>query len=330
MVSTFERSITGGGEIRLRARFLDDLGEGATASGVLLHIWDPDNAVNFDNLSGAYQTNISPTYVGNGIYQYDFTLPIDATEGTWKDGWTGLLNQQELEEDFTFTVYAGGSVENLGNQIFNNNVVEIILASGLRAADGAYLGEETTIEFLTTCTPAYSNVRKVRLSAGGFLGNVYDDAIQTAIHEASIEADTITFNTDDQETSVFYHARREYVTCSASSMLMQNLANNTLRSKTLADLSVEYDTNALQRSIERTLDCMDKWAGQVIAGGNAISSSMPKGVVKGSSDPDRIEVGRMWYSTPSDQVSRRSPSGNVRFRDSGSRRYKKTTLKRYW
>ena len=108
MVSTFDRSVSGGGEIRLRARFLDDLGVEATASGVFLHIWDANGTVDFDDLSSAYQSNISPTYLGNGIYQYDFSVPIDAVEGTWKDGWTGLLNQQSLEESFTFTVYAGG------------------------------------------------------------------------------------------------------------------------------------------------------------------------------------------------------------------------------
>ena len=140
----------------------------------------------------------------------------------------------------------------------------------------------------------------------------------------------MVFNTADQNTSIFYHARREYVTCLAASTLLQNLANNSLKVKTLDNVHVEYDTTVLHRSIDRTMECMNRWLGQVISGGAAITATMPKGVIKGSSDPDRIEVGRMWYSTPSDSVSRRSPSGNVRFRDAGSRRYRKTTIKRYW
>ena len=150
---------------------------------------------------------------------------------------------------------------------------------------------------MTTISPAYTSVRKVRLEVGGFIKNVPDYTLQTAILEGSIEADILTFQTSDINTSLYEHARREYVTCLAASSLLNNISSGSLRSKTLGDLSVWYNPDALKDAMGRALDCLDKWEAQVIAGGYARAGTNPARVIKGELDPDRITPGRLWEST---------------------------------
>lgn len=326
----FNREVVAGETIRLRVKFLDDLSESATASGVKLHVFEPDVTVDFDDPSNAFVQNETPLYVGGGVYEYDLSLPIDATEGTWHDAWYGMLNQQELEYSFNFSVVAGGTIQQIGNQIYPNNLIEVTVASGIRATDGTYLGEELSVEFLTKASPAYATTRKVRLSSGGFLSNVTDKTLQLAIVEASVEADVLNFKTDSVNTSIFQHARREYVTCLASSIILQNVANNTLKTKTLADIHVEYDTAVIQSQMQRLIDCMDRWQAQIMAGGHARGLQQAAGVVKGDLDPDRPIAGRMWYSVGNDQTSRRIPAGNNSYKPRGYRRYYKTFRRKYW
>lgn len=312
------RRIRAGQTLTLLARFKDDLGEGTQASGVYVHIFEPTIDTTDDSLA----TVVSgvPTYLGEGVFSYDYNIPYAGPEGAWHDKWIGTLNTQALEATLEFDVYTAGAFTALDNQLFVNDLVTVSIPSGIYATDGTYLESEYEFEFMTTTNPSYTNTRKVRLEAGGFLGSVEDDTIQTSILEASIEADVLTFTSIRTNSALYQHARREYVTCLASAMLVNNLGNMQLKGKTLGDLSVQYDTNGIRDMLGKLQECMEKWTGQLLAGGGARARTQPSYVVKGAADPDRPAIGRVWDNRGA------HPVANMRAKNQQTRRY----LKTYW
>jgi hypothetical protein len=180
---------------------------------------------------------------------------------------------------------------------------------------------------MVVTSPSYTNVRKVRLEVGGFLTDIEDDTIQTSILEASLEADVLTFAKTETNSKLYLHARREYVTCLASAMLLSNLDNTLLKSKKLGDLAVDYDTAGLRDMLKKLSDCASKWLPQLIAAGGARASTQPMGVVKGAFDPDRPAVGRLWESPVNGFTSGHSqPAANTKSRNADQRRY----LNSFW
>ena len=321
------REVRAGETIPLRVRFKDDLTDPAQAGSVYVHLYEPETT-EFE-LENAHTVSGIPTYLGEGIFEYSFTVPDDGPDGIWFDQWEGLLTGQELEGLFSFEVSASGVIDQLPAQLYNNNLVQITVSSGIRATDGTALAEDYEFEFMTTTSPSYTNVRKVRLEVGAFLAQVEDDAIQTAILEGSLEADILTFNTIKINENLYNHARREYVTCLASSMLLNNVSI-LLKSKTLDNFRVEYDTAGMQKALDRVLDCLNKWEPQLLSGGGAKAIRSPRYMVKGALDPDRPAVSRMWQSTEMGTISRRIPVANDARRPAGNRRFLRTYRKKLW
>lgn len=319
------RSIRAGETITLRARFLDDLGEAIEASNVWLRIFDAEADVN--DPGTAVLSSGNATYFGAGIFEYQYPVPGSGPDGIWYDQWYGDVPSQQLYANLSFEVGASGVVQSFSNQLDVNNVVEITLNSGIMGTDGSYLSEDYTFSFLTTTHPTYTNTRKVRLDYGGFLADLLDDTLQISILEASLEADELTFSAA-QNSKVFQHARREWVTCKAASILMSNLGNNALRSKSLGDLSVSYDTNGLRDSMEKAIDCMAKWEPQLMSGGYARAQQNPQGVVKGELDIDRPTIGRLWHGSPETSA----PAANTKAKYPNERRWKSiySSKKRHW
>lgn len=322
------RAARAGETIILRSRFIDDLSEAEEASSVYVHIYEPDTTdFSFEN---ALVVSGIPTYFGEGIFEYEFPIPNCSVGGEWYDVWYGTLTCQVVSGIFSFNVVASGIAQELHNQLSNNNVVKVTIASGIAATDGSYLEEPYEIEFLTTINPSYTSARKVRLEIGSYLANIPDYTIQSAILEGSIEADLLTFQTSESNTNFYQHARREYVTCYVASILLNNIAANSLKSKTLDNLSVQYDTTGLQRSLDRLANCMDKWLPQLMAAGLAKSATNPSMVVKGELDPDRHFAGRMWETTSSPGESERMPLSNTKVYNTSQRRLKNSYRKRWW
>jgi hypothetical protein len=325
------RTIRAGQPIKLRAQFKDDLNETAQASPVYIHVYEPDEVL---DISNAILVSGIPTYLGEGIFEYEYTVPSTGPGGIWTDVWYGTLTGQTLSGIFNFTVSADGAITEIDQQLHNNNLVTLTLTSGILATDGTGLSEEYTAEFMTTTNPSYTNLRKIRLEVGSFVVNLEDDVIQTSILEASIEANILSFTTTATNSDLFEHARREYTTCMASSILLNNLNNTSLRAKTLGDLHVEYDTNGIRDSLTRLQNCIDKWHPQLLAGGGVTAKRRPALVVKGILDPDRPDVSRSWQSTEDGSVSRRLPAANTRERASGERRslrtYRNRLSKKWW
>lgn len=326
------RSVRAGETIKLRARFKDDLQQATEATDVFVHIFEPDEDTS--NLANAFVVSGIPTYLGQGIFEYEFMTPACDSGGTWHDVWEGELACQDINAEFAFSVVDTGSFAALPCQLYDNDLVEVILPSGIMALDGSDLESPYSFEFMVTTSPSYTNVRKVRLEIGGFLGNIQDDTIQTAILEASLEADVLTFTTSVTNNNLFLHARREYTTCLASSMLLNNLGNLQLKSKTLADLSVSYDTNGIRDMLGKIQGCLEKWMPQLTSGGGARAASQPVMVVKGAFDPDRPAVGRLWESENNGFViGSPTPAANIKLRNQNQRRYLKTHYprgKRWW
>jgi len=325
------REVIAGQEIDLRVRFKDDLGDPAVASGVWIHIFEPGVDTS-EEVNAFVSSSGQVEYIGEGIFEYSFTTPGTATEGTWSDLWSGILNGQVISEEFNFEVYNAGELEYLTNQLYNNNLVEVTLSSGIMATDGTYLDDGYSFEFLTETDPAYTNLRKVKLEIGSYLEDLSDLTLQLAIFEASLEVDQISFETD-QNTEFYQHARREWTTCKVAFTLLDNIASHGLKSKTLDNLHVEYDTNAVNRTILRIMDCLQKWEPQVIAGGYALDAQQPVRFVKGEYDYDRPIVGRMWAPTNDNAgVSDKRPGANYMDKLSSSRRFERAfkSRKRFW
>lgn len=319
------RSIRAGGTIRLRAKFKDDLQDPAQASGVYVHIFEPDADVT--DLGNAFLVSGVPIYLGQGIFEYEFSTPLCGPDGLWNDLWVGELTCQTISGVMGFDVTTSGMAQQFDCQLFCNDIVQVNLTSGIQATDGTNLEEEYDAEFMTTASPAYTNIRKVRLEVGAYINTLPDMVLQLAILEASLEASVLTFAPQLTNSALFQHARREYTTCSASKGLLTNVGNLLLRSKTLADLSVTYDTNGVRNAVASLMDCMDKWEPQLIAGGGAKAATQPSHVVKGELDPDRQAVSRMWMPTDKANPGSRIPAANDRVRQQGQRRHKRTFTK---
>lgn len=323
------RSVRGGDMLTLRSRFQDDTLVNAQASGVYINIY-PAGA-DLTNNSAALVYSGSPVYFDQGIFEYNYNTPEIGPDGLWHDVWYGTLNNQLLSGVFTFFVAASGEINSIGGQLNINNLVELTIPSGIKALDGTSIAAPIQVEFMTTVAPHYSDQRKIRLEIGGYIQNIGDDTLEQAILESSIEADQLTFNKSHINSALYMHARREYVTCRSGLMLLTNLGNAALRGKTLADLRVEYDTQAIRDTMKRMQDCIDRWQRQVMTGGLAVASEQPEFVVKGAFDPDRPAIGRLWNSTDTAAGSGRIPASNTKVRNPFSRRYSGTFVpKRYW
>ena len=91
----YPRGARAGEHIKLRARFKDELDKPMQATSVIVNIFPPgtgDFALeNAETVSGV------PTYLGAGIFEYDYHIPDDAPDGLWYDQWLGNLTYQQVD-----------------------------------------------------------------------------------------------------------------------------------------------------------------------------------------------------------------------------------------
>jgi hypothetical protein len=310
-----------GETITLRACFTDSAGEPLEATSVTVNLFEPDLDPSTDTPT---VSGLVPTYVGGGVFEID--VVASAPGGTWVDQWTGDILGTTTSVNLSYSVLDSGAIYSYPTfGLYKNNLVEIILDDSIASTGGTVLGSDFVSRFTTEYSPLCSSVRKIRLEAGGLLGNIQDDTINLAILEASLEADTISF-AGIQNAKVYNHAKREYVTCRASQMLASNIlaSGGILKSKLLSDFRVDYDTQGLLELLDRLGSKCKKWESQVMSGGQTRYSSRPRGVVKGELDPDRPLIGRLWTSHRSSE----KPIGNRRVLPAGKRRWRKGYIPR--
>lgn len=203
-------------------------------------------------------------------------------------------------------------------QLNDNNLVSVVLGSGINSTSGNYLASDYTFWFTTTYTPYYCTLKKIRLDIGSFISSVSDDTVNMAIHQASISADAMTWNKVNLTDTYYQFVRTQWSCCKASEILLLNATGrDNLKRKKLADLEVEYATLD-NVSLDRALSCMEKWENSLRVGGRTVRAPMM--FVKGELDPDRPTIGRGW-GYANEQMY---PVANTRTRSTGSRKYKNT------
>lgn len=321
------RTISAGGIIGLRIQFKDDLGKPSEAQNVKVFLFQP-GADTSDNANAVDPAGFTPVYLGEGVYEHQYTTACTPV-GEWTDKWTGDLPcQAGLTTTLAFTVEVGASevVSFEGPQVFNNNLVTVTLLPGIASTTGETFSSPIEIEFFTTLSPYYTSTNKVGLEVGSLVTEIKDLTSAMAILEASIEADALSFSLTEVNSELYNHARREYVTAASAFRLVSNVGGTLLKSKTLGDLSVTYDTEAHKNTLEYLQEMMRKWGDQLMAGGGAKAIRNPKMVVKGSLDPDKPTFDRMWEGTGVNK----NPSANSSKQTITGRRSLKTYKKRWW
>lgn len=302
----------------LRVQFLDAAFVPIEATSVTVDLFAPglDPAVDTPTVAA-----LVPVHIGDGIFELTFT-PI-APGGGWIDKWTGTIIGTVTSTTQRFTVLNDGFIASYPlSGLRENQLITLTLDSSISDTSGTSLEEDDVILFTTQYSPLYSSVRKVKLEAGGLLGNIPDDTVNLSILEASIEADVLSFNKTLINSDLYTHAKREYVTSNAAIVLAQNVLANggILKSKFLADFKVEYDTGILSSLLDRLHANAKRWLDQIMSGGGARKIRNPQGVVKGEYDPDRPQTGKMWEGIRTGET----PIGNTKKLPYGSRRWRTT------
>jgi hypothetical protein len=301
---------------RLRVQFFDAAGQPIEATSVTVDLFAPGLNPDVDTPT---ITGLIPTYNGQGVFE--LLVTAIGPGGQWADRWTGSILGTPTIAVQKFSVISDGIIASYPiHGLGENTLVEILLSKDITSINGVSLDEDFGFFYTTSYNPLYSSVKKVKLDAGGMIGNLPDDTINLAILEASIEADVLHFRKAIINENVFVHARRQYVTCLAAQGLAQNILANggVVKSKALADFKVEYDVNILGDLLRSLNDCCKKWEAQIQTGGGARTVRNPRMVVKGELDPDRPATGKLWYGLSSGE----QPIGNNKYRTSGTRRWR--------
>lgn len=307
---------------KFRVRFTDEYSDPVEATNVSVSIWEANTDPDIDL---PIASGLTPDYLGFGVYQLEYT-PVGIA-GTWYDEWTGEIYGLSTTSRASFQVIEGGHIlpyPTLGP--IENNVIEVILPSGVMSIDGSVLSEDYSFLFTTTYCPLYADDNKLRLIAGGILNSAPQITLLNALLEASLEADALTF-LKGNNSALFLHARREYTACRAALILGQNIlaAGGILQSKELSDFKVAYNTDVLFDLIKEMMSICRRWEEQLMAGGLARTLRDAQVFVKGAFDPDRPQIGRDWREVQSNQL----PIGNIKNLHPGERRYKTTSKYRY-
>lgn len=212
-----------------------------------------------------------------------------------------------------------------------NNLIALTLDKDIADINGLKLEEDYDFYFTTRYDPLYCSLRRLRLNAGQYMTTIPDDALNLAIHMASLEADQRTWNKANLEDNFYHFVRSEWTCCRAAQIVLSNTVGGPGRpkSKKLGDLEVEFDTTTqnVMVPLERIQQCLDKWDRELMAGGREVQKPMYG--VKGELDIDRPSIGRSWLHTR-DWMNTQTPAANMRVRPSISRRWRSVYGHRGW
>jgi len=291
---------------------------------------DPRNSATVD-ADAIVLDSTTVTSVANGIYQYTYTVSVDAHVGTWFDRWVitidGISSTAILQFDVTASAGNTAASTNEGTVVLMpNNAIVITITDDIQAEDGSALTDGFQYYFTTPYTPLHSTVKKVRLKAGAYMTSIPDDTISLAIFEGSLEADAITFGmahpprtavtyvvdtrtivgtnvrytglwpvtTSRSGGSYFRLALEKYTTCMAVWFILSNSLGPTAKKKRLADFSVDYGDGSLKDFMGSLRDECSEWESVLQSGGHITKgASLPPGIgLKGVSHGDHPPIGR--------------------------------------
>jgi hypothetical protein len=289
------------------------------------------NATQTDGGTGPYASSGQLVQrTGVGRFTYSFVLPADSELGLGFDSWEATVDNELTSGTFTFVIVGGGTIAS--TQLYKNNVVYIELDKDIAAEDGTTLGSDYQSYFTTTYDPLYAPARRLRIDLGNLISNIPDDTLNLVLFEASRQADDLMFVLHNggmlANTKYFARAKYMYTVCLAKVMLLEIILSNggAAKYKRLGDLDVRYD-DSITDVLNEARQCMMEYEDILKNGGHI--SLKPQMAIKGSRDPDRPQIGRVWEPT-STWGSRDSqiPAANTRTRQFGKRRYKKNYINR--
>jgi hypothetical protein len=295
-----------------------------TTSGVTATTFSVTDTSPDDQATNLDLQDADTTITVNFSEVIDNTTVSSSTISVISEPVTGEVDSPDVGVTFSgslpFVAAVSGSVLQItvvSGYIFDNNVVTVKLEDDIKSVYGVALSEDYEFYFSSSYTPMYSSVRKVRLEYGAQLSGVADDTINLAIFEASTLADALVWASASTSSTYFLRARREWTTCKAGEMLLTNMLgiHGGLRAKKLGDMEVQYSQNDLQITLERAINCTQKWLAVLHGGGYAVQT--PTIAVKGEYDIDRPPIGRGWGRT-----SGGVPIANAKRRQNLARRWK--------
>lgn len=310
------RTVAQDGTVELIVQFTDGNGDPVAPDGdVIVSLFEPDfppfDPDVTDGDAIVLDAIVAPVSGTTGLYSYTYTLAPDSSVGVWYDRWEAEIDGVPIEMIFDFTVTEKTSIVSAG--LAENMIVTVTLDSSIANEDGVTLGTNQEVMFSTTLNPMYASSDLLSLEIGSFIPGIPEFTLDLAIHWASVQADAHTFKRRAQIHPVtnapvysngarnqdyFDVMRTQYVLCRAGHMMINNVLSNAVKSKTLADLSVSYDTGRLTSKLADLEKCISETR-RILNSNGTLSegASLPAtSTVKGAKDIDRPPFGREWAS----------------------------------
>ncbi len=299
-----------GETVSLRAIFRDPAGNPVDPDSVVgppitytltLYIYDEtataatiQAAIDADDYSGAAitVTSSSLTRISTGFFEYLWAIPEGTDTGTWHDVWVCEINGVEAADYFAIEVVETPEIEI--QTIGENTLIVIVLDSSIAGDSGNTLEDEVQLSFSTRYNPYYASTDLVRLECGSWIDGIPGDTLALMIHWSSISADAYVGNTQ-YSSPRFQTARTKFVIFDAALRSLVLPANLGGKTKSLGDLFIKNDSN-FEAVIADLKWEREQWARVMNAGGQIVpgQSLAPDFGVKGTYDPDRRKIGRLW------------------------------------
>jgi hypothetical protein len=274
------------------------------------------NSSNITSVSATFSSNLDITTVNSSSVSAS-GYAANGYRGTDPE-YTGALTLVNLE-----VVGAVLTITLDPDEIFDNNVVTIMLDETIADTNGNSLAEDYSFYFGTEYDPFYAGIRQVKLRLGNFGSYYPDETIALAIWDASKEADAFAPHIDIITDSEGYiRAREQFVVCFAAWILVSGGTGSLGESvrKRLGDFDVSRSPSGA--SFDDDLkDCISYYQAIMDGGGVLGKKYKPVNVVKGDYDTDSPHFGRLWEIPE-------VPVGNARVLYTDSRRWYKTHLGR--
>jgi hypothetical protein len=274
------------------------------------------------NSSGTLVTTIASASITNittGFYEYSYTVPSDATEGLWKDKWSGQIGGVDISNEFTFKIMETGSIKL--QTVNGNTLIVILLSKTIADTDGNALGEEKQLTFSTRYSPYYASPDLVRLECGNWLNGIPDDTLSLMIHWASKEADVYR-KRSIKNRDIFETARLKFVVYDVALRCLMLPVNGSGGTKQLGDLLIKNNMD-FGKAIKDIRDKREEWLRVLNSGGSIVPGQgfAPSIAIKGQYHPENKKMGRLWWSP--DEFPYNQPAGNKSFRKGTQRKFRK-------
>ena len=284
------------GTAELIVRVLDGENNLIDPTSILVDIYPPGfDPRDVDTLPGdAVILDAVPTKMATGIYQYNYSVAVDADDGTWYDHWTWVVDGVSQDYTLEFTVVERVNLESYDVQY--NHMIRVILDSSISSLTTAEeLSADYEMFFTFELNPFYSSLRLLEMEGGAYIQDIADDTLEAEILLASLEADTLTFISTNDNSDYFEHARRRYVTCKSLLRVLSNVYATFMKRKRLADLDVSYG-DGLPQKLDQMANCVTEMELVLNSGGNLTqhTSLRPTYTIPGASVIDRPTFGRGW------------------------------------